>query len=109
MKKVTIKYKDTNKNVVIGYTAMMAPCSPKYTNHVLKKLELKSNIEGECGSIFFFEILISDWVLVPEFSFLNLKQIEIVELAQKLDISVYTTFDEFISLVNEAYYSKIDK
>ncbi|MFA7272531.1 MAG: hypothetical protein WC044_01605 [Crocinitomicaceae bacterium] len=86
------------KDYLIGYTSMMAPTAHRETNRVFKMLRLvpkDSNLEGD---IFFFEFDNDEWILLPDFGFVNLQDPhELIKLYSDISHKKRITFDAFIN------------
>ena len=103
--KETVLFEINGELVVIGYSSMMAPTAIREKNRVFKMLRLNSKIENLEYDVFFFECVNSEWILLPEFGFINLDgPEELMERYRKLPHLKRTTWDEFVELVVGAYY-----
>ncbi len=88
----------------IGHSSMMAPTRVKEKGKVFKMLRLTSSQEQE-GDIHFFEKKGDAWILVPEYSFVNLNENEnLLELYQSLPRSQNIDFYIFIEFIGQALY-----
>lgn len=100
--KEKIEVKLNGASVTIGYASMMAPSNTREIGKVFKMLRLLSSEENE-GDVHFFERKGDAWILVPEYSFVNLNGNEnLLELYQNLPRRQNIDFYIFIELIGQA-------
>lgn len=90
----------------IGYTCSMAPCNLLKSGKVFKMFRVYSLDPLEEGDIHFFECVDDKWILVPDYSFVNLSGNQrLIDAYMNLPRGENIEFDTFVRLVFYALYS----
>lgn len=90
----------------VGYTCNMAPCSLLKSGEVFKMFKVFSTDPLEEGDIHFFECLDDKWILIPDYSFVNLSGNQrLIDAYMNLPRGEQIELETFVRLVFYALYS----
>lgn len=89
-----------NKNYLVGYTSMMAPCHEREQGKVFKMFQVYSEDEDIAGDIHFFEYKAGSWVWIRDYSFINLsgdpRLLDTYDRIPKTEEIYFETFERLI-------------
>lgn len=93
--------KVNGEEYIIGYTSMMAPTHTREKSKVFKMLQVHSS-----DDIHFFECINDKWILIPDYSFVNLSGNErLLDTYMNLPRNEDVDFETFERLVFYCLYS----
>jgi hypothetical protein len=96
-----IKRTVEGKDYIVGCSCMMAPCHVREKGKVFKMLRVHHTED-----VHFFECINDKWILIPEFSFINLYGNErLIDAYMNLPRDEEIEFDTFVRLVFYSLYA----
>ena len=99
--KEKITRKVNGEEYTVGYTCMMAPTHEREKSKVFKMLQVHSS-----NDIHFFECINDRWILIPDYSFINLSGNEkLIDTYMSLPRNESIDFETFERLIFYCLYS----